>query len=174
MPDDPMPSPVEAMRRAFDQSFAAPPARDTQEYEGFLAVRIGDGRFAMRISEVAALEARKKVVPLPVDKPALLGIAAIRGQLVPVYSLALLLGYRESSEDTHWLVLVGKEYPIGFASGGFEGYLRVARDDIRSLAVPREYTKETVQFAGAVRHILAIPSILQAIGAGVTASPGSD
>jgi hypothetical protein len=82
-----------ALRREFDQSFAQPPATELARVENFLAVRIGGDAYAMRVAEIAGLYADKRIVPLPSPLPSLLGTVGFRGQIAPVYDLAMLFGY---------------------------------------------------------------------------------
>lgn len=90
---DPILLRIAEVRRAFDASFAAPEASyDEDEHRNVLAVRAGDGSFAVRLEALAGVEACRKIVHLPGALPGMLGVAGIRGRLLAVYHLGALLG----------------------------------------------------------------------------------
>ena len=105
---------VAELRRLFDESFAAPPQRHDAALEQMLAITLQGERYAIRVSEISGLALPKgKVLPVPSSVPELLGLTGVRGTVVPVFSLALLLGLGQSAsasaEDTElgeprWLV----------------------------------------------------------------------
>ena len=115
---------LEALRREFDSGFATEPAARTQRVD-LLALRVGGGPFAVRVSELAGVVPFHAVAPLPCDDRAMLGIAAVRGAALPVYDLATLLG-REASASTRWMLL----------SAG-AGYFMVARSGFNRRAAAR-------------------------------------
>ena len=82
-----------ALRRLFDESFAAPAASMTQRLEDLLAIRVGTDPYALRLSEIAGLHVGVRIVPVPSPAAQLLGIVGIRGMMSPVYDLAALLRY---------------------------------------------------------------------------------
>jgi chemotaxis signal transduction protein len=155
---------AEALHRSFDETFARSPAEATGGHNGFLSIRVGEDGFALRVSEIAGIETGNRILALPVERPGLLGIAGIRGRVVPVYSLAKLLGCREAGPEPHWLALVGHD-PMGLAFSDFEGYLRVPRQELNTLGEAREhpYAMEALRHAGGVRPVLNIPRIIAAI-----------
>lgn len=155
---------VAELRRAFDESFAAPPSAGKEEAEDLLCFRIrGDG-YALRVHEIAGLAPAGRVLPLPSRTPELLGVAGHRGSLVPVYSLAGLLGYGPGRETPRWLALVGDRDPLALALGDLEGFKRIPRGDLH---VPgREPGKHVDQFAQSgsiVRAVLKVASIVAAL-----------
>lgn len=121
------PASLDDLRRAFDRSFALPPRGDDGAMEEFVAIRLGSDRYALAIRDIASLEPLRKLVPLPASRPALLGLAGIRGRLVPVFGLALLLGQPDRKTASPWLALVGRDDPLGFAFDGVDGHLRNPR-----------------------------------------------
>src|ERR1039458_7695948 len=82
-----------ALRQAFDQSFALPPPPASQEVEDLLAIRVAGNPYAIRLRDIAGIVAGRKVVPVPAVRLDLLGLAGIRGGVVPVFGLASILGY---------------------------------------------------------------------------------
>src|SRR5258708_16163647 len=79
----------------------------------------------MRVSEISGLATDRKIVAFPSPIPELLGVAGIRGALVPVYSLAMLLGYNAETERTRWLALCGTEDSVDLVLSDFDGYIRI-------------------------------------------------
>jgi len=126
-------SQVEALRRAFDQSFRAPPPGEEEETEDLLQLRIGGQALAVRLSEIAGLIQGRTPVPLPAAAPGLLGLAGIRGALWPVFDLAVLLG-EPPAQDPRWLLLCGAGAPVALAFSLFEGHLRLARSVVNGAA----------------------------------------
>ena len=91
-----------ALRRAFDRSFAALPA-EAPPFEDLLTVRAAGDTFALRLRDVAELIAGLLVAPLPSATPHLLGLAGLRGGVVPVFSLASLLGAAGPAGAPRWV-----------------------------------------------------------------------
>src|SRR6185436_11866201 len=85
------------LRRVFDGSFAAAPADGRAVPEKLLALRLGTDPFAVRVAELRGFERLRHVIALPGASADLLGLTGIRGTLVPVYSLALVMGYPAES-----------------------------------------------------------------------------
>jgi chemotaxis signal transduction protein len=136
------------LRRDFDRSFAEPPRARRPPSVDLLAIRLGGEPFALRLSTVAGVFASKKLTPLPGASPDLLGIAGFRGSVVPVYDLAMLLGY-PASDRPRWLVLAAAQ-PVALAFEGLDGYLRLPLDRIARPEQPqptRAHVRELAQVA---------------------------
>lgn len=155
---------VAELRRAFDESFAAPPRSGREETEDLLCFRIRGDAYAFRVREIAGVALAGRVAPLPSRTHELLGVSGHRGSLVPVYSLAGLLGYAQGRESPRWMALLGDREPLGLALGELEGFMRVPRGDLH---VPgREPGRHVDQFARSgpvVRAILKAASIAAAV-----------
>jgi len=163
---------VAELRRAFDESFAAPLSSGREEADDLLCFRIRGDSYALRICEIAGIAPAGRVVPLPSRSSGLLGIAGHRGSLMPVYSLAELLGYGPGRETPRWMAFVHARDPLALALGDLEGFQRVPR---RDLHVPgREPSKHVDQFARSgpvVRAILKVASIVTAVSEGAAPAP---
>jgi chemotaxis signal transduction protein len=118
------------LRSAFDRERIAPFFSGSDELENFLAIRVSKDAYALRVSEISSLIADKKIVELPTSVPELLGLAGVRGTLIPVYDLAALLGYSKEKDELRWLAVCGTEDSIGLAFHEFEGYLRIPRASV--------------------------------------------
>jgi chemotaxis signal transduction protein len=153
------------LRQVFDQAFAAAPAGTSTPTEAFLAIGAGGDNYALRLVEISGLFVDKKVVPLPSESPDLLGIASFRGALVPVYDLAVLLGYA-AKPLPRWLVLVAPQTPVGLAFDRFDGYLNLPREvnaQQTGAENTRQHLAESMSAAGLLRPVVAVASILESI-----------
>jgi chemotaxis signal transduction protein len=159
---------AEQLRDAFRNGFSR--AHETQRiaYEDLLAFRIAGDPYAVRLTEVAALQADRKVVPLPSAVPELLGIAALRGAIAPVYALGPWLGY-PSAPLPRWLMLTAGPDPVWLAIDHFEAQLRVERTEISGDAhfegERAAHLRGAVRAADALRPIVQLASVLEAIAA---------
>jgi chemotaxis signal transduction protein len=159
-----------ALRRSFDEGFAAPAALTKERVEDLLAIRVASDAYALRMSEIAGLHAGIKIVPVPSPAAQLLGIVGIRGAMVPIYDLAALLQY-PLSENPRWIVFARGPQRLGFAFETFESHLQVsqgslARGDIEGgePGATRRQTQGTVRAAGSLRPIIHLASVVAMIG----------
>lgn len=158
---------LDDLRRAFDQTFAVPPPPPLAELESVLVIWVDGASFALRVGELVGLEARRKIVALPLDTLAFLGLAGMKGQLVPVYSLASLLGYAcERADEARWLAVCGAGDPVGLAFTGLQGYVQVTRAALSALGEAereRGHVQGVLRLASETCYVLSIPSILAEI-----------
>ena len=91
-----------------------------------------------------------------------LGVAALRGGIVPVYSLRALLGDATGDERPRWLVVAGRERVAAFAFDGLEGYLRVPQADISQAQgeAPHGHVHASAVIDGKPRPIVRIRSLI--------------
>ena len=152
-----------ALREAFDRSFAEAETPDETSYEDLLAITVAAQPYALRLSEVSALHRDRKIVPVPSNEPALLGIAAFRGTLAPVYDLAVLIGCKAGSSPSCLILTRGRAL-VGLAFEALEGQRRVGRD---GLSFPEHrgagHLYGTVRIASTVRPLIHIASVVEAI-----------
>jgi purine-binding chemotaxis protein CheW len=158
-----------ALRRHFDEGFAAPAGRP-EPLEDFLAIRVGSDPFALRLSEIAGLHVGVKIVAVPSPAAPLLGIVGIRGTMAPIYDLAALLRYPPAT-SSRWFVLARAPQPVGFAFELFESHLLVPRGSLAEsggedagTGGPGQHTRGAVRGAGAPRPIISLDSVLAMIG----------
>ena len=109
------------LRRSFDDGFSQPLLETREDTLDVLSIRVGKEPYALRLSEVGALEADRAITRLPSEHSALLGIAGVRGLVVAVFDLAALLGV-SSAESARWIALA-KGAPLALAFSGFEGQI---------------------------------------------------
>jgi purine-binding chemotaxis protein CheW len=126
-----LPDRLAELRRAFDASFARPPPDDSAVVTDLLAIEAGGRAYAVRLAALAGLIADRPVTRMPGAPPDLLGVVGLRGQLVPVYDLAVLVGGRGVATDApRWLLLAAGSPALGFAVDRIDGHLRVTDDAI--------------------------------------------
>jgi purine-binding chemotaxis protein CheW len=127
---------LDQLRTAFDRGFALPPAAAPEVPENLLTIRVAGERFALRAADLIGLQGRRRIVPLTGAAPELLGIAGVRGRLLPVYSLARLLGIAAADIDEgRWLALCGNaDTALALAFSHFDGHRQPPRNSL--LATP--------------------------------------
>lgn len=171
-------SSARALRQEFDASFAKAPETAARQVENLLAVRIGEDHYALRLAQIAGLYKDRFVVPMPTPVPDLLGLAGFRGQTVPVYDLARLLGYGRGS-TARWLVVVKWRSPLALPFTGLDGHRIVGPDQLVSAPsdaapdsddVPWRYARDALEDAGGMRPILDLTLVMAAIDRRVQAA----
>jgi purine-binding chemotaxis protein CheW len=152
------------MRTAFDCSFAQ--ARETCEVaqQDFVAIRVGADPYAIRLADIAGLYVDRRITRLPSPNPAFLGIAGLRGALVPVYDLAVFLGH-PSGETCRWLLLIGGT-SLGLAFEKFEGHLRGPPAAVSTPVGERRtggVAQEVLHLGDAPRPLIQVRALFQSI-----------
>jgi purine-binding chemotaxis protein CheW len=141
---------AEALRRRFDESFAAPSGSNPESVEALLAIRVGADPCALRLSQISGLSAGLKIAPVPSPIASLLGIVGVRGAMAPIYDLGALLGYPRVARP-HWTVFVRTPQTVGFAFETFESHLQIPVTSVMG---------ETVRAAGALRRMIDMHSVV--------------
>jgi chemotaxis signal transduction protein len=150
------------LRASFDNAFGLPPAETATASIGLLAIRVGAERYAIRMTELSDVQGARRVVPLPGARPEMLGLAGLRGRLVPVYSLAALLGHAVT-QAWIWLAICGTEHPIGLTFDELEGYVQASPADLcpaSEVEGSRSYVRELLRKDGAVTMVVSAASIV--------------
>jgi chemotaxis signal transduction protein len=159
---DPLRHRLMQLRESFDRSFAEPPAPVGDRLEELLAIRIGSVPHALRLNEIVALEANRRITPVPSESAELLGVAGIRGSVVAVYDLAALLG-QPSDGSARWLG-VAKGSQSAFAFSEFEGQLRVSRGDLSEAAEGSSWAiREVARSGGSLRPVIHLARLVSAL-----------
>jgi chemotaxis signal transduction protein len=152
------------LRRAFDQSFSEAESVDARPLADFLAIRLGNEPYAIRLAHVARLVVRIPITPLRTAVPHLLGIVGIRASTVPVYDLRAILGC-STLVAPEWMVIVAA-IPIALAFDAFDGHLRLSPDAI----APRngngsswEHARDVVRTGDQRRPLVNVLSVVDQI-----------
>ena len=144
---------AESLKQTFDAAFAAAPALDRQSGESFLALTIGAHAYAIRVREVTGLAVARKVVPIGSPIRGMLGLAGIRGELVPVYSLPALLGYAEEDGAPRWFVLCRASVLVALAFARFDGY-------VETPGLVADTREAVIRDASGVRELIRVAPLL--------------
>jgi purine-binding chemotaxis protein CheW len=150
------------LRQAFDRTFASPPSLASPEVEDLLTIRVAGDPYAIRLLDIAEIVTERKVVSVPSVTPDLLGLAGIRGGIVPVFGLSSILGYGPDPGSPRWMILCGFEEPIALAFSEFEGYLRLptsALHEDENFCATREHVKYVNQVASTPAGARAVINI---------------
>jgi chemotaxis signal transduction protein len=152
------------LRLAFDSSFAESQSVFAAPTENFLDVRIDADSYAIRLSETAGLFANRVVTAVPSRLSAFVGATTFRGGIVPVYDLAVLLGYAATG-SSRWLVVTAAT-PVALLLRAFASHLRLPRDAAGPAAdrlATRSYVREVVPTPLGLRPVVHLPSVLEAV-----------
>jgi hypothetical protein len=98
----------------------------------FLALRVGGDPYALAMAEISGLSRGRRIAALPHAPQGLRGLCGLRGTLLPVWDLAVLLGY--AGEAAPWQVQASDTVPWALAFGHFEGTLNLPLESLRSYA----------------------------------------
>lgn len=148
------------LRKAFDRAFAEPPPPEAEAAADYLGIRIGVTGYAVALSEIGAVFADKKIAPLPSSASELLGVAGVRGDIVPVFSLGALLGQAGGDDRPRWLVLA-KGGRAGFAFDALDGHLRIPLARIAPVANPKGFVQANAVTGKEARPIVSIASLME-------------
>src|SRR5882724_5436940 len=117
------------LQRSFDASFANAHAPEPPPELDLLEIRVAEQGYALQLSQVLAVHADRKLVPVPGPRLELLGLFGVRGVVAPVYDLRLLLGYGAVTAP-RFVAQVRAPTPFAVAFELFERHLRVAAGDV--------------------------------------------
>jgi chemotaxis signal transduction protein len=159
-----------ALRRLFDEAFAAPAQSRPDRLQDLLAIRVGSDPYALRLSEIAGLHAGLKIVPVPSPAVQLLGIVGVRSMMAPIYDLARILGYPPTA-STRWIIFARALQAVGFAFESFESHLQVSEaslamgeaQDAASVNTGQP-VRGTVRVHGAQRPIIHMATVVAMLG----------
>lgn len=154
------------LKTEFDRAFAEPLRTQDSEFENFVGFNIEDAVFVLRMTEIKGLVQCKKVIPLPSADSHFIGITGVQGQLIPVYSLASILGYSKNNEEDRWLVLCEDKERIGFLLEDLQGYIRILASDLSAsekLEKKQESISGAIHFGSKVAGIVNLSSIVKNI-----------
>ena len=103
-------------------------------------------------------------MPAPSRRPEVLGVCGHRGTVLPVFSLARLLGRADAGEAPRWMLLAGREERVALAFGALDGHVLVPPSALqRAAGEAVGHLAEIVEIEGAGRPVVSVPSLLRAI-----------
>lgn len=124
---------LEELKSSFDCAFQEAILPPTGDFLHLLMVRVATATFALDVAELAGVVPAPKIVPIPAQAHGLLGLAGIKARLVPVYSLACLVGAKDVGA-ARWIALCGHDDRIGLAFTELERVHIVPRSAVRPVA----------------------------------------
>lgn len=166
---------VTTLAVAFDRSFAAPPptTADGREHD-MLAIAVAGEPYAIPLAAIDELVSDRPVTRLVGAVPGLLGIAGLRGALIPVFDLAALLG-RDERVPPRWMIVTRGASPLALAFAHLDGHLRVPVAAIAADATAGDHrhVRDVVRTGGELRPIVHLPSILETLHAAAGGPSGA-
>jgi purine-binding chemotaxis protein CheW len=108
------------------------PERDVAS-ENFLIFRIGDETLGLRLALVAEIARLPELARMPLVPPCLLGLANLRGAVLPVMSLRILLRLPdlETNQQSRMVILRG-DAPVGLVIDRIERLMQITADQLGS------------------------------------------
>jgi chemotaxis signal transduction protein len=150
-----------ALREEFDRGFAQAPAVPVSGLERLLAIQAGMPCL-LRLSAIRGIYTDRVLLPLPSRLPELLGVTGLRGQLVPVFDLAALLGQPPAAAP-RWLVLAGGGAAMGLAFSAFDAHVLAAPDQFLAAADmqpgPARHVEQAVRAADGLRPLIDLAGL---------------
>ena len=132
--------------------------------EAFLLVAAAGTRVALSVSQLEAVTAAGEIVPVPVAEPAMAGVATVRGETLPVISLALLLRGNESPEAGVFVIVHAGGIRLCIAVEEAE---TLSRGDVMPLppdgAIP--WARAVLRDAGAFVPLLDLEALAERLAA---------
>lgn len=159
---------AQELQRAFDAAFALPVQAEAPLLERFLSVSIGSETLALELSgnsaRISTLVANRPLVSLASEGSGFLGLAGIRGEIVPVFNLAWFAGSSRRGTG-HWLAVLRLPAPAAVAFDGMNGLLELpAADIVTSPATgARQFIRRIAQRSTGRMPILDLDAVAEAI-----------
>lgn len=116
---------AEQLRKSFDETFTRPPYQAPAQTD-MLMVTVGGTDRAVRLGQITRVARNPGTVPVPALAASFIGVAGMRGAVLPVFSLASLLGLDATTHD--WLLIVqgsAQQESIAFSCEAVRGYVQV-------------------------------------------------
>jgi purine-binding chemotaxis protein CheW len=159
---------AKALRTAFDDAFTRPALhRQGDAVVDLLAITVAGTPYALRLDEVSGVASDRKLIPVPSPVDELLGVVSLRGEVVPVYALATLLGHARGGA-TRWLAVCTEgELHAALAFDSLDGHLRAPREVLHEIGAGSEaahdHVRTVAHLDGAARAVISVPSLFAAI-----------
>ena len=166
---------VRQLREEFDGSFrrAREPVKTSDVDALLLRVGTDDARHLLPVSSLTLLQQMPKTRPLPGAGDNLLGLALLRGRVVPVFCLARLLATTPIATPG-WVVGIGAELDYALAFAELIELRCFSPAAVRDGGIQSNaHLRQVLLEAGHSTPLISIPSISAALGQTGTALSGS-
>lgn len=144
-------------------------AHDQDEgMEHILSLNLGDEVYGIPIAQIVEITALDDLTPTPVDQSGYLGLANIRGEIVPVFDLGGALGTTRSNggEDQVDVVVMTGLGPLVLRGDGIRGTVRVPTEELRvpsgNLGELAEYVPAVVTLSDCLLQLLDLERLANA------------
>jgi chemotaxis signal transduction protein len=157
------------LRAEFDASFAEAPPEQAEGVQDLLAIRIGGDPYALRMADISRLAAGCGPVPWPTHAAAFSGLVGLRGEILPLWDLASLLGYAPTGRHTRWLAASNEAPHWAAAFEHFEATVKAPRRELSpySGAGPGlGFADQLCSTGGILRPVLNFQKLSQSIRQG--------
>ena len=95
--------------------------------------RIADGSFGFRLDDIGEIVRLPRLAHMPLGPQSLLGLANLRGAVLPVVSLSCLLGFPDASpDDATRVIVIDHGAPVGFVVDRIDDLLALSADRIET------------------------------------------
>ena len=111
---------------------AEPSSAPTDGDRRFLTFLLNDSLYALPAAEVAEVIRTPAVARMPQAPSALIGIANLRGSVLPLVSLRSLLGQKETRDEGPRSIVLGGKSPAALAVDAVEALVTVAAKRIET------------------------------------------
>ncbi|MGH7441940.1 MAG: chemotaxis protein CheW [bacterium] len=148
---------LDALRRDFDLSFARPEAARKDEGVALLALGVAGEPYALRLEDLAFLARAPETAFWGSGVSAFLGLAGLRGEVLPVWDLAGLLGRPGTDSKPAWVACSARVPRWAAAFERYDGLLRASLSEMEPLAgegVQARCSREVLNRSGLRRPIL--------------------
>lgn len=152
---------AEALKTAFDRSFAVPEAPAAEPTAEFLMIHVGGDPHLLRLEDVSELQADRRIERIPSSVADFAGLARFRSALLPVYDLAALLGYPRPAAS-RWTV-VAAAAPLALRFEHFVGHCRLPIAQVSEAGTARRHVNAVAAAGTEIRPVICIASLANAI-----------
>jgi chemotaxis signal transduction protein len=149
---------VRRLRATFDDAFASPRVERAVELHAVLVVEVAQRIVALRTSQIGGIAARPRILELPGAPPFVVGLTALRGVVLPVCSLAAILGVGGGRSDA-WIAWVDADPPAAFAFDRLLGLFQVPAADIVPADLGLPCTPGAARIEGVMRPLVDMAAV---------------
>jgi purine-binding chemotaxis protein CheW len=111
--------------------FSAAPIGDASNRRHFVVFQIADGSFGFQLDDVGEIVRLPSLAHMPLAPRSLLGLANLRGAVLPVVGLRRLLGFSDNTPDeARRVIVINRGAFVGFVVDRIEDLVAVAADRI--------------------------------------------
>jgi purine-binding chemotaxis protein CheW len=148
-----------AMRHEFDDAFTRP-QDEAADDEVLIGVDVGGARHALRLTDIAGVLADRTIVAIPSSSHDVVGIVGFRGDILPVFDLAALLGYPRAPRS-RWIA-VARGGDAAFAFAQLISHLRVPSTSVVKTTVESNIAA-LVTVAGETWPVISLGTVTAAL-----------